>query len=618
MFSAKTAIGLLAAGSLMLAACSSGGSNSTDSGPTQKGGTLRLAGPEEIGNLDPATGYGPADLDMQHAINRNLFGYPTTKDEQAAINVAPDIATELPTKDNGGISADGKTYTIKMKNGVKWHAPGGDREVVAADVVLGVKRMCNPKLGSPVVGYYTDTIEGLADYCTQFAKVQPTVAAMKEFMGSHDIAGVSASDAKTVVFKLTQPASDFLSILALGSFAAPQPAEYLEYLPDSPEMRTHTVSDGPYLISKYVQGQSFTLERNPAWDASTDPLRKAYVDRIEIKAGQDDSAISQQIKAGTVDMQWGDAVTPSSEIAGLQATKDDRLVIAGAGTLLPYLTFNYLSPNNGNALTKLKVRQALNYAVNKAAIVQVLGGPSVAKVTGQILPPEIVGYQKIDPYNTPDDKGDPAKAKQLLAEAGYPNGLTLKMLYRNDGSYPNISTVLQQDLAKAGIKLEMRSMSRNTFYQNYLQNPDATKRGEWDIAPVGWSPDYLGNAARGFFIPLLDGRKYAKGSPNYGDYNNDQLNSVIDQALATTDPKEAATVWAQADKIASEDAAWVPIARTQVATLHSSRVKNFVFVPGWHNGDMTNVSLGADRTSQSRRSGAGPTRAGATARTTNE
>jgi peptide/nickel transport system substrate-binding protein len=589
----KMAAGLLVAASLGLAGCSSSGDSDAGggSGDLKKGGTLRLAGPEEIGNLDPATGYGPADLAMQHAINRGLFGYPTTKDEQQAITVAPDLATEVPTVDNGGISADGLTYTITLRQGAKWHAPDGDRDVVAGDVVLGVKRICNPQLGSPVLSYFTDTIAGLTEYCDGFAKVEPTVEAIRDYIENNDISGVQAPDDQTVVFTLTQPASDFLSLLALGSFTAPQPEEYLDYLPDSPEMRANTVSDGPYVISEYKPGQSFTLERNPAWDPETDPLRKAYVDRIEIQAGQDDSAISQQIQAGTIDMQWGDAVTPTSEVPGLRASNDDRLVVAGGGTLLPYLTFNFLSPNNGGALNDLKVRQALNYAVNKAAIIKVLGGPEVAEVTGQILPPVINGYEEIDPYETPDDEGDTEKAKQLLAEAGFPNGITLKMLYRDDSAYPDIATVLQQDLAKAGITLEMKSMSRNTFYQNYLQNPDATKRGEWDIAPVGWTPDYLGNAARGFFVPLLDGRKFAKGSPNYGDYNNDELNTVIDQALATTDPDEAATIWAQADEIASQDAAWVPIARTQVATLHSSRVANFVYVPGWHNGDMTNVAL---------------------------
>lgn len=582
----------MAVAASLLAGCSTASSNDNSSDPVKKGGTLRLVGPEEIGNLDPTTAYGPADLHMQRAINRGLFGYPTTSDAKAAITVAPDIASEVPTAENGGISADGLKYTVKLRSGVKWHAPSGDRPVVAGDVVLGVKRICNPKLGSPVLGYYTDTIAGLKDYCAKFAKVAPTVEAMKQFMAANEISGVQAPDDKTVVFTLTQAASDFLAILALGSFAAPQPKEYLDYLPDSPQMRTNTVSDGPYAISKYVAGQSFTLIRNPAWSAAADPLRKANVDTIEIASGQEDSAISQQIKAGTVDMQWGDAVTPTSEIPGLTRTKDKRLVIGGGGTLLPYLTFNYLSPNNNKALTKLKVRQALNYAVNKAAVVQALGGPSVAKVTGQILPPEILGYQPTDPYKTAGDAGDIAKAKQLLTEAGYPNGLTLKMLYREDSAYPNIATVVQQDLAKAGIKLQLRSMSRNTFYQQYLQNPDATKRGEWDIAPVGWTPDYLGNAARGFFGPLLDGRKYAKGSPNYGDYNNDQLNALIDKALLAKTPTEAATIWAEADKLASQDAAWVPVARTEVATLHSSRVKNFVFVPGWHNGDMTNVAVG--------------------------
>jgi peptide/nickel transport system substrate-binding protein len=596
-------VGSLVAAGAALAACGSTGGGTGNGAATSAaatgggapaggtGGTLKLAGPSEIGNLDPAVAYGPADIHMQRAINRALFGYPSTSDSAAAITVTADIATEIPTVANGGISADGKTYTIKLKSGVKWHAPSGDRPVVAGDVVRGLKRICNPKLGSPVLSYFTLTIAGLQEFYDGFTKVDPTVEAMKAYMDANEISGVKAKDDSTVVFTLIQPASDFLAILALSSFAAPQPVEYNDYLPDSPEMRQHTISNGPYVITTYVQGQSFTLNRNPAWDAATDPLRKAYVDEIQIQGGQEDSAISQQIKAGTIDLQWGDAVTPSSEVPGLINVKDARLVIGGAGTILPYLTFNYQTSNNNKALTNLKVRTALNYAVNKAAVVQALGGSALAQMTGQILPPEIVGYQPTDPFATPEGKGDTEKAKQLLAEAGFADGLTLKMPYRNDGAYPNIATVIQQDLAKAGITLQMTPMTRNTFYQQYLQNPDATKNGAWDIAPVGWTPDYLGNAARGFFVPLLDGRTYAKGSPNYGGYNNDELNKLIDKALATIDPDEAAKIWAQADVLASADAAWVPIARTQVPTLHANQVDGFAFVPIWHNGDMTNVSV---------------------------
>lgn len=589
---------VVAVGGLLLSACSDGdvGGNAEDGGAdsgaaTAKGGTLKLAGPEEIGNLDPAAAYGPADLHMQRAINRGLLGYLATQDKEQSIAVQADVATEVPTEANGGVSADGLTYTFTIRPGVAWNAPSGKRNVVAGDVVRGVKRICNPKQGSPVIGYFTDTIAGLESYCESFAGVAPTVEAMKAYMAVHEISGVQAPDDSTVVFTLTQPASDFLALVALGSFLAPQPEEYLEYIPDSPELRQNTVSSGPYEITEYVPGQSFTLGRNPAWEPDSDPLRKAYVDAVEITAGQDNAAISQQIRAGTVDMQWGDASTPTAEIPALVAAKDPRLVIGGGGTLLPYLTFNFMSPNNGGAFNKLEVRQAFNYAVNKAAVIQSLGGSDVAKVTGQILPPEILGYQETNPYQTEGDKGDPEKAKQLLAAAGFPNGLTVKMPFREDGAYPNIATVLQQDLAKVGITLELQSMSRNTFYQEYLQNPDASMRGEWDVAPVGWTPDYLGNAARGFFKPLLDGRIFSKGSPNYGNYNNDELNVAIDSALATSDPAVAAQRWAEADVIASKDAAWVPIGRTLFSTVHGDRVQNFVFVAGWHNGDMTNVGV---------------------------
>ena len=190
------------------------------------------------------------------------------------------------------------------------------------------------------------------------------------------MSGVTAVDDSTVQFTLTQPASDFINILALMRFAAPQPVEYLDYLADSPDLRQNIIENGPYQITEYVPDQSYVLERNPNWDPDTDDLREAYVDRIEITLGQESESVFQQIIAGTVDMQWGETTVPTPEIPALLANEDDRLVIEGAGSINPYLAINTLSPNADGAFANPLVRQALNFAVDRQAVQQILGGPS--------------------------------------------------------------------------------------------------------------------------------------------------------------------------------------------------------------------------------------------------
>lgn len=252
---------------------------------------------------------------------------------------------------------------------------------------------------------------------------------------------------------------------------------------------------------------------------------------------------------------------------------------------------NFNSPNAQGALKKLEVRQALNYAVNKKNIIQILGGPDLFKPLGQILSPTITGYQEFDPYATPDSAGDPAKAKQMLADAGYPNGLDLIYLYRNKGKAPAIATTLQADLKKSGINLKLKQVPPADFYTQHLQKPSATKAGDWDLAGPGWNPDWQGNAARSFFVPLLDGRQCGEGSTNYACYNNPEVNKLIDQALAESDVDKASDLWHEADQKTMADAPWVPVTTGKNPLYHSKRVGNYNLFDFASNADITNVFL---------------------------
>ena len=174
-----------------------------------------------------------------------------------------------------------------------------------------------------------------------------------------------------------------------------------------------------------------------------------------------------------------------------------------------------------------------------------------------MLPPGSLGSQDNDPYPY-----DPDKAKQMLAEAGYPNGLTLKFLYRNasEGSSKTFATV-QQDLTKAGIKVEGVPSPNADFYTKYLQVPDVAQRGVWDIAAAGWGADWAGNAALSYFKPLLSGApSFPPNGSNYGFYDSPATNDLIKQALAADRRADRGDAWAKADKQVMADAAFYPVA----------------------------------------------------------
>lgn len=592
---AVAALGAAACGNSPTTTSGTGGggfnqdANVNAAGTPVKGGVLRVVGNADVDHLDTASAYYTTSYSLERAFTRQLFSYPASTDKDTAVQPAPDVATELPTKGNGGVSADGKTVTVHLRDGVRWDTTPA-RAVTAQDFVLGFKRLCNPtqnSVGAP--GYFENTIAGMKDYCAGFAKVPQTVAAFKSYITGHDVSGITATDDSTLTFTLVKPAGDFVNILALP-FSSAAPKEYLNYLPDDANFRQHTVSDGPYAITKYVPSQSYVLERDPAWQQSADPLRHQYVDQIQVTLGADENGVQQQIAAGTQDLEW-DTTVPTADVPALKASSDARLGIYPNFDTNPFLVFNLQSPNNGGALGKVAVRQALEYAVDKVALGQIYGGPSLNTPLDQVIPPGNVGYDKIDPYATAGNRGDPATCKSMLAKAGYPHGFKLTDIYRTSGKHPDVYQSVQADFAKCGVTVVGKPSAASDYYGKYLSDPTAAKSGVWDISEPGWVPDWYGNNARAIIEPLFDGRTYGPGSTDWGDYNNDRVNADIDRALSSTDQNEVASAVHAADVQIMKDAPFIPFQAQSTPLMRSTRVHNAIYWPFSVQYDYTNVWL---------------------------
>ncbi|MFC6883654.1 MULTISPECIES: ABC transporter substrate-binding protein [Actinomadura] len=570
-----------------LTGCGGGADPAGAAGPPRDGGTLRVVGSSDVEHLDTASAVGVGSYGLTRVFARTLFGTKASNDFNETVPVQADVAAEIPTRENGGISKDGKTYTVRLRQGVRWDT-SPPRPVTAHDFVRGIERLCNPAAPYSGKGYYTSTIKGMDAYCDGFRDVDAKdAAAIAAYQNRHDVKGLEAKDDRTLVFRLTRPASDFLNLLSLQATAA-APKEYERHVPDGREFRQHTISDGPYRIAEYRPGVSYLLERNPVWRADTDPLRERHVEKIRITFGQDSpETVQQQIEQGGADLAW-DQPVPTSAIPRLRG--DDRFAIRETPSNSPYLVFNTRGPGNGGALRKREVRQALQYAIDRSALVKLVGGPSVAQPLHTVIPPGNSGYAPTNRYPTAGEGSDPGKCRRLLAKAGHPK-LKLRFPYRTNSVHKLIAQSIKDNLAGCGVEAELRADTGGDFYARTISSPEQAKEGKWDIAAPGWTPDWYGNNGRSIIQPLFDGRTYGPGSTNYGGYDNFLVNGLIDAALTAPDPSRAAGYWQQADQRIMEDAAIVPLLDRAHTIFRSGRVAGARFLPTAAGYDYTRLWL---------------------------
>ena len=556
--------------------------NST--GTPRSGGTLNVLGSGDVDYLDPNITYYSLGYSIARLFSRQLYSYPAEEGKQT--DFLPDLATSTPT-----ISPDGKTYTITIKTGAMWNTTPA-RQVSAADAVRGLKSTCNPAQPFGGLPDFETFIVGFKAFCDGFAKVAQNAGAIKAYMEGHNFAGASVgSNPETIVYKLTQPLTFFPNMLALPAFS-PRPIEMDNYVPASAQEAQHTISDGPYQVASYNPTKSLTFTRNKAWSASTDTLRKAYVDTIKLTETNDVEQAQKQLQTNipTADLAFNGV--PATDVITLTAKTppDPQINVESEIASNPYVLFNTVDPNNNGALKKVEVRQAISYALNRTNLIQDAGGPKLNVPLTHVIPPQIDGGT-----GGPADKDfypyDPNKAKSMLAAAGYPH-LTLTFLYRpTSPTSTKMFQTVQADLSKAGIKVNGLTASDAGFYTKYLQNPTAAQTGKWDVSLAGWGPDWYGNAALSFFSPLFDGRIKPPASSDFGLFNDATLNGLIDQASTATSTSQAISLWQQADARVMSQAAFFPITDPNEGLYHASQVHNVIYMPEFQTADFTNVWL---------------------------
>ncbi len=576
----RSAAAALAAAAL-LAGCTGGSAElAVGSGPGSRGGTLIVLGTSDLAHADPSAATRSTSAVLLRAVSRQLVSYPAADGAAGTVPV-PDLAEELP------VGADGRTYTVRIRVGARWNTVP-QRQITAVDAIRGIQRSCYPgrPARSPVL--LADVVEGLAAFCAGLARVPRKAVAVAAYLAAHEVAGLSAVDERTLRIRLTRPAADLPDLLAQPA-ASPVPIEALGALPGSPAADAAAVACGPYKVSRHDPDLGYTLERNPAWDAATDPVRKAWVDRIDIVLGADADVVQRRLEDGSADLAW-DTTVPADRARALAAAGDARLALLPTGGLDPYLAINVASPAAKGALAVPGVRRALNAAADKAAVAALAGGPPLAEPAEQALTPPVSGYLRRAGVS-PDHAGDADTARALLRTAGYPDGLRLRLVYRNAGDHPAIARALATALGEAGIELTLAPVDAGTFYDGLLSNRAATRAGRWDLALAGWGPDWFGAAGRSMLGPLVDGRRCGADSVNYACFSDNAVNRALDAALAAPSAAAAGPLWRAVDTLVTSRMPLVPLRTRAVAVYRSARVQGPGAVPFLLAYDPTNMWL---------------------------
>lgn len=532
--------GLLAAGPVVLglgvlAACSDGGSSSSSSDAGgQQGGDLTIFSTSEDMSFDPATSQSLAITSLGLTARR-LTAWKTSAD--APTELIPDLAT-----DTGTPSDDGKTWTFTLQDGLQFE---DGTPITAATVKYGLERSFAPELTGGLT-YHKVLLEGGADYKGPFS-------------GEH-LDAIEAKDETTLVFHLNRPYGDFGWIASTPAFA-PVP----EDSGDPESYATKPVSSGPYRLTKYSAGSTGVFERNEKWDPATDQARTGGPDTITYSLAQDASVVAQSLIADRSDAQdaFLASFVPTAQL--VQAQNDpkvgDRLVTSGPGAL-EYLGLNTQS----EALKDVKVRTAIQYAVDKEAYRTAKGGEISGDYATTLITPGIAGREEYSLYGDAP-AGDAEKAKSLLAEAGV-SDLTLRLVITDDQTAAAES--IQQGLKRAGITVTIQPLDQNAWDSEV---PAGDGSG-YDLVLSSWQPDVPSPNAN--LTPLFDSSQIGDGNYNLARYDNPDVDKAILEASSTIDADEAATKWAAVDKQILEDSPVVPLIYSKNSFLHGSGVKDFV------------------------------------------
>lgn len=488
----------------------------------KQGGDIIVTYKDDIATLDPAIGYDWTNWSMIKSLFSRLMDYtPGT----------PDLIPSLAEKFE--VATDGLTYTFRLRQGVKF---SNGRALVAKDVKYSIERAVNPKTQGPGAGFF-GSIKG-------FEALSGGT--------SETLEGIEVPNDATVVFKLSRPDATFLHVLAIN-FASVVPQEAVEAA--AGDFGKKPVGSGAFILKDWVIGQKMVFERNPDYFVKDTP----HVDKFTIEIGQDPLVALLRLQKGEVDIA-GDGIPPAKFLEVKNSPEGPSMIVDGEQLHTGYVTLNVKMKPFDN----VKVRQAVNMAINKERITRLLNGRATA--ANQPLPPMMPGYDTAFTGYAYDVE----KAKALLAEAGLPDGFETVLYSTNTDPQPRVAQAIQQDLAAVGVKAELRSLAQSTVIAAGGTDGEAPMIWSGGMAWIADFPD-----PSNFYGPILGCAGAIQGGWNWSWYCNPDLDRRAVAADSMSDPAQAgerAKVWGKIFTDLMADAPWIPVTNERRVVAKGARM----------------------------------------------
>uniref|UniRef100_A0AAU3I5F5 ABC transporter substrate-binding protein n=1 Tax=Streptomyces sp. NBC_01393 TaxID=2903851 RepID=A0AAU3I5F5_9ACTN len=561
--SALAAIAAIGSASLLVAGCSkaddnkntdntkSAGANAatTDvvNASTQKGGTVTYEYSDVPDSFDPGNTYYAYMYNLSRLYARPLMTFQPGAGEKGN-TLVPDLAASAGVPSDGG-----KTWTYKLRAGLKYQ---DGTAITSKDVKYAVERS----------NFARDVLSLGPNYFQQFLVGGDKYKGPYKDKSAKGLSSIETPDDTTVVFHLKTAFQEFDYLVA-----SPQTAPVPQAKDNGVDYVKNIVSSGSYKFESYADGKQAVLVRNENWDAKTDPLRKQYPNKIVVNLKVNPETIDKNVLAGDSIDLGGSGVQAATQ-AQLLSSADKKANTDNAyGGRLVYMAIN----TKVKPFDNVACRKAVQFAIDKVSVQTAEGGPVRGDIASTVLPPDIPGYAKSDVYASAGSKGDEAKAKDQLKACGK-STISTNISARSDRPQEiDAATAIIASLKKVGINATLKQYPSGKYFTDYAGVPKFTEKNNIGLIMMQWGADWP--SGYGFLQQILNGSAIGdSGNTNLSQYDNKDVNALLEKAIGTQDNAARNGLYTEIDKKTMDDAVLVPLTYFKVLLARPQYATNLV------------------------------------------